>query len=117
MDQRLTDVTYADHFQSLVEIIGQGTINSIPLATEEDAADRGSRLFEDPGLTILRDMLCQTIGLSEAEALWLLTAKLKKPVTKWAQIPLEKINSLVDSLSASDPGAIQSFVKQNKKGA
>lgn len=117
MDQRLTDVTYADHFQSLVESMIQGTAASIPLVTEEDAANQGSRLFEDPGLTILRDTLCQIIGLSEVEALWLLTAKLKKPISDWQYVPSDKISVLVDSLADSDPQVIQAFVRQNRKGA
>lgn len=117
VDQRLTDITYAHTFQPLVEGMAGGEASATKLATEEEAADSGTRLFEDPGLTILRDTLLGRMKLSESDAFWLLTAKLKKPITDWMHVPADKINSLVDSLSASDPKAIQSFVQQNKKGA
>lgn len=117
VDQRLTDVSYVHTFQTLVEGMAQGETTSTPMATEEEAANRGTRLFEDPGLNVLRDILTDTMHLSESDAFWLLTAKLKTPITDWTQVPPKNISMLVDSLSDSDPASIREFVAKNKKGA
>jgi hypothetical protein len=117
VDSRLTDISYATTFAPLVETLAQATAETPALTTEEDAAEAGTRLFADPGLTILRETLLKHIQLPEADALWLLSAKLRMAIHEWEQVPPTKIPSLVDSLNASDPDAIRRFVAQNRKGA
>jgi hypothetical protein len=117
VDSRLTDISYATTFAPLVEILVQAETETTALTTEDAAAEASTRLFDDPGLTILRGLLLDHLQLPEADALWLLGAKLRMSIHEWAQVPSTKIPSLVDSLNASDPDAIRHFVAQNRKGA
>jgi hypothetical protein len=117
VDSRLTDISYATTFAPLVEILVQAEAETTALTTEDAAAEAGTRLFDDPGLTILRETLLDHMQLNEADALWLLGAKLRMSIHEWAQVPPTKIPGLVDSLTASDPDAIRHFVAQNRKGA
>lgn len=112
VDQRLTDVSFPTTFAPLVDAMSQGTASSTTLTTEEEAAEQGSRLFEAPGVDLLRDTL-RSMGIGEAEGLWLIGKKLGKAVGKWADVPVARISGLIDSLVQTDPEKIRDFVAQN----
>lgn len=116
VDSRLTDLSYAQTFEPLVAEISQGTESTRKYQTEEEAAESAQKLFDSPGLTLLRDT-CEGMGLTEAESLWLLSAKLKTPISHWGQIPANKLNGLVDGLISTDAASIVAFVRQNRQVA
>jgi hypothetical protein len=114
VDTRLTDVSYATTFAPLVERIGVGQ-DPVPLMTEETAAQEGATQFDpvETGRAILRDLLCGQWGFDERQALWLLASKLRQPLRSWAEIPPERLSSLVDQLQATDPAKLRAFVAQH----
>lgn len=118
LDSRLVDISYAATFAPLVETISQGTAETAGMVDEETAAERGSDLFDSraPGIAALHTIFEQ-IGLSDPDALWLLSSKLKKPIAAFSDIPAAKMSDLITSLQQTDAHVLRNWVADHREVA